>query len=90
MELRFENLLTGMAAFYRQTGKLGKCEKALVTLLKYDDLSEQGNRALLNLYMETKEPLKFREHYEKYRTLLKEELQIKPDQKFCDYYEKIK
>ena len=90
MELRFENLLTGMATFYRQTGKLGKCEKALVTLLKYDNLSEQGNRALLNLYMETKDPLKFREHYEKYRTVLKEELQIKPDQKFSDYYEKIK
>jgi len=90
MELRFESLQMGIAAFYRQAGKISKCEKALVTLLKYNDLSEQGNRALLNLYIETKGLSKFREHYEKYRTLLKEELQIKPDRKFFDYYEKIK
>ena len=89
-ELRFENLLLGIAAFYRQTGKINKCEKALVTLLRYDNLSDQGNKALLNLYRETENLPKFREHFEKYRILLKEELQTEPDRKLIDYYEKIK
>lgn len=89
-ELRFESLLMEIAAFYRQIRKINRCEKALVTLLRYDRLSDQGNRALLNLYMETENLPKFREHFEDYRILLKEEFQTEPDRKFIEYYEKIK
>ena len=61
-----------------------------MTLLRFDSLSDQGNKALLNLYSETENMPKFREHFEKHRILLKEELQTEPDRKFIDYYEKIK
>ena len=90
VELRFESLLLGIAGFYRQNRKISKCEKALVTLLRHDSLSDQGNRDLLNLYQETENLPKFREHFERYRILLKEELQTEPDQKFIDYYRKTK
>lgn len=89
-ELRFESLLLGIASFYRQNGMNNKCEKALVTLLRYDSLSDQGNRELLNLYMETENLLKFSEHYEKYRVLLKDEFQTEPERKYADFYKKIK
>ena len=89
MELRFENLLLGISSYYYEAEKFHNCEKALVSLIKYDPYSETGNRALLNLYMKYSDPEKYREHYEKYAALLEKEFQIAPDKKYKEYYLKL-
>lgn len=86
MEIRYERLLLEISSYYAKKQKFRKCEKALLTLLQNNPLSEEGNNALLNCYIATDNVFSFQKYYEDYAALIKEELGAKPEQKFIDYY----
>lgn len=90
MEIRYEKLLLRIAAFYSSAHKERKCEKVLLTLLKTNPLSEEGNNALLDLYMRTGDATGFIRQYEDFERSLLEELSERPEQKYTDYYEKCR
>ncbi len=86
MEVRLERLLIGIADCRFEMRKTHGCEKALITLIRLNPLSDGGNRALLDLYMKTGNVPKFREHYEKYACVLQKEFTAAPAQKYADFY----
>lgn len=88
MAVRYENLLLQTASFYAGIHKKHKCEKKLLTLLKINPLSEEGNNALLDLYMKTADNRMFAIQYETFEALLKNELSERPIRKYTDYYKR--
>lgn len=86
LENQFEKLLFKVAAFYDSAGKMRKAEAALLRLLELNPLSEDGNQALLEMYLGYKKIEKYIRHYENYAKELKQELNISPADKYVRYY----
>jgi len=86
--VRAEELLINMSIFYMFGGFCEKAEVALLRLLSFNSLSEQGCRMLLDLYIRTNSPLKYRRYYERYREMEKTEFGESPPKAYTDYYTK--
>lgn len=86
LEVEYENLMLNSAKFYIKTNDIDKAEKTLITLLKYNPLSDEGNRHLLYLYMNNNDDECFKTHYLSYKKLLLEEFESEPEKIFTEYY----
>lgn len=82
----YEKILLSMAEYYRTHREPKKAEKALLKIISNNSLSEEGNKRLLELYIESKKPKLYSKQYERYTILLKEELDIIPEKKYLNYY----
>lgn len=89
LDERFETLLVRLAAYYNSAGKLPKAEQALLRLLDKNPLSEQGNSALLDIYIAHRFNDKFVLHYLNYKRVMLEELGIEPEERFTAYYKRL-
>ena len=90
LEERFESLLLKLANYYITLGKLQKAEQFLLRLVDKNPLAEDGNKALLQLYMSERDGDKYIKFYKKYVEVLNEELGAKPDAKYTRYYLSLK
>ena len=87
--VKSENLMIKTALFCLDTEKKPfKAEKILLRLVENDPLSENGQLALLDLYIMTGEKDKFLVYYRNFAKMLNEEFGTKPSKKYSDYYEK--
>ncbi|MEA4933592.1 MAG: response regulator [Lawsonibacter sp.] len=83
-----EELLINLSIFYLSNGHSEQAEAALLRLLSLNPVSEQCYHLLLDLYMRTRGPLKFRFCYERYREMAKKEFDVRPSKIYTDYYDK--
>lgn len=86
---KYEEMLISMVEYYKNNKNSKKIEKTLIMLVANNSLSEQGNENLLQLYIDLKKPKLYLAQYERYTALLKEELDITPEEKYSDYYHTI-
>lgn len=88
LEQQYEGLIVQMAKYYKENGELEKSEKKLRELLQYDPLHENGYEILLEYYMEQGKINDFREYYQMYGKILREEFRSRPVPEFARYYNK--
>jgi two-component SAPR family response regulator len=86
---KYEEILLSMVEYYKNNRNLRKAEKILLNIISNNSLSEEGNKGLLELYMKLKKTKLYLKQYERYTTLLREELNIIPEKKYSDYCDKI-
>jgi len=89
LKREYEELLLQLAMFYISNNIPGKAEKNLKQLLQVNPLSDTGHHELLELYILQKNHPKFRAHYENYKHILQEELELVPEEKYRSYYESL-
>ena len=90
MMVKAENLMIKTSIYcFEIEKKPFKAEKILLRLAENDPLSENGQLALLDLYIKTRDTEKYRFYYRSFAKMLDEEFGTKPSKKYSDYYEKI-
>ncbi|ATW25537.1 response regulator [Candidatus Formimonas warabiya] len=86
LDRKYEELLVLMADYYQKKNKMNKAENILRRLLRYNPLTEEGCRMLLELYMNTHNTEAFIKLYQAYEKTMKDELGLMPEKKYHDYY----
>ncbi len=84
--IRAEELFINMSVYYFSQGSSELAEDMLLRLLALDSLSEQGYHRLLDLYIRTKDVLKYRNCFERYREVQEKEYKQHPLKYYMDYY----
>jgi len=86
IDKEYEEILITMAEYYKTRRNLGKAEKVLLRIVTNNPMSEEGNKKLLELYIDFNKTKRYLKQYERYNTLLKEEFNIIPEKKYSNYY----
>ena len=92
LEEQYEALHLQLARYYHAGGQLQKAETTLERLLNFNNLSEDGWQALLQLYLAEKDRFEkscFLNAYERYFKMLKREFGSKPEERFQKYYQEM-
>jgi len=82
----YEKILISMAEYYKINKNFKKTENTLLRIIDNNSLSEEGNKKLLELYIDFKKTKLYLKQYEKYTITLKEELNVIPEEKYSNYY----
>jgi len=88
-EAEYERVALGLAGCYAAAGRAAEAESVLFALLTKNPLSEEGHRALLDLYMRTGNRKAYLAGYEEYARVLKKELRLKPAAVYRSHYEAL-
>lgn len=89
VEIEYERISIGLSEVHAGAGRFREAESILLDLLKKNPLSEDGYRALLDLYMKIKSEGQYISRYEDYTRMLRKEFGQKPLVKYDNYYEKL-
>lgn len=82
---RFEQMILDIAAYYISVGEIQKGELALLRLVEFNPLSEDGHQALLDMYLDHGNHDKFMRHYKIYEKVLSRELGVTPAEKYVQH-----
>ena len=83
-----EELFINMSVYYLSGGNPERAETVLLHLLALEPLSVQGYHRLLDLYMQTRDTLKYRSCFERYRKVAEKEYKERPLKFYEEYYKK--
>ena len=86
---KYEEMLISAADYYKKNKNLRKTEKTLLRIIDNNPLSEEGNKRLLELYIDFNKSKLYLKQYERYTTLLREELNVIPEKKYSNHYYSI-
>lgn len=86
IEKKYEGLLLMIADYYERKSQNQNAEKTLKRLVLVNPLSEEGNKRLLEFYMNTKNFKRYTRQYKQYENLLKKEYNLTPDAKYQHFY----
>jgi two-component system LytT family response regulator len=90
MEVAYERLLLRIAAFRLTQCQIAQSEETLKTLVGANPYSEEGNCALLDLYLSHNNRRKFVSHFETYNRILTEELNVMIDRQYMKAYREFR
>jgi two-component system LytT family response regulator len=90
MEVAYECLLLRIAAFRLAQRQIAQSEETLKILVKANPYSEDGNCALLDLYLKNDNRRKFVSHFETYNRILTEELNVMIDRQYLKAYREFR
>lgn len=85
LELEYERLMLGIARYYGSGRKSGRMEKTILKLLKVNPLCEEGWQQLLDSCMVSGNSDKYKDYYEKYSRILREELGLEPADRYREW-----
>jgi len=86
LDYSYEQLLLKIADYHRLHQNPARSERSLKTLVQMNPFSEDGNYALMDLYLERKDRRKFFRQYEAYQRILADELGAPMDQQYQAAY----
>lgn len=87
---KYEELLIKMSYYYKNVNRYDDSEKCLLKIIEHNALSVIGYNEILNLYMIIGKDDYFKKEYVKYEEMLREEFDELPEEKYRDYYWKLK
>lgn len=90
VEIEYEHIALGLSGYYIAANCISEAEDVLCSLLARNLLSTDGYESLLDLYMKCGNHSSYIARYEEYARVLKNELGIKPEAVFRDYYASLK
>lgn len=86
---KYEELLFMIAEYYKENSNYKKYESFLLKVLTNNPISIEANQNLLNLYMEHNKRDYYIRQYQKYRKMMLEDYDDKPERKYTEIYNKI-
>lgn len=86
VEIQMENLAIRLAIYYTKKNKPLNAEQSLIHLLGFNPLSVPGYEMLLDLYIRTGQKDSFRSLYRIFAKHAEEDLDMKIDKLYSDYY----
>lgn len=89
-ETEYERIATGLGSLYIAAGRIPEAERVLNKLLGRNALCEEAHALLLNLALKAGTREDYLRRYEQYAGLLKRELQLKPEARYREQYERLK
>ena len=90
VEIEYERIALGLGSYYAAAGRISEAENVLCVLLARNPLSTDGYATLLNLYMKSGDNISFIARYEEYARILKNELRLRPEMVYRDFYTSLK
>lgn len=90
VENEYERIALGLSVYYISENRLSEAESVLCSLLARNPLSTDGYTALLNLYIRSHNKSSYIARYEEYARVLKNELRLRPEEVYRNYYTGLK
>ena len=90
VEAEYERIALGLGSCHIAAGRLSEAEHVLTALLLRNALCEEAHTLLLDLTLQAGGRDTYLVRYEQYARILKKELRLKPNPRYCEQYERLK